>query len=175
MIVFSRGLEKLYDPVLHKDHIYFATDTGVIIHNGKFSWGDIPSQLERIQKSVDLNAAELAVLTGTGVGSIKYQINEAINEFATTITDNGVVDTFKELVDFAAEHKSEIGDLIITVDKLEERCDGHDAAIAGLRTEIQTTKEGFQLEIDGLETSIPQTIDNKINQALSWEEVEVTI
>lgn len=50
-------------------------------------------------------------------GAIDDKINAALNKFATEITDNNTIDTFRELVDYAAEHTSEIATLVAEVGK----------------------------------------------------------
>ena len=50
---------------------------------------------------------DITTLKGTGKGSVKKQIDDAFNEFATNVSDDGVVNTYKELIDYAATHKGE--------------------------------------------------------------------
>lgn len=40
-------------------------------------------------------------------GSVKKSVDDAINDFATKVSDDKVVNTFKELVDYVAEHGAE--------------------------------------------------------------------
>ena len=75
------------------------------------------SDLETALKTVIDNKAEAAVVTtlqtaidtlnGTGDGSVSKSVDAAINEFATRISDNGQIDTFKELVDYVGKHGPE--------------------------------------------------------------------
>ena len=75
------------------------------------------SDLETALKTVIDNKAEAAVVTtlqtaidtlnGTGDGSVSKSVDTAINEFATRISDNGQIDTFKELVDYVGKHGPE--------------------------------------------------------------------
>ena len=55
------------------------------------------------------NTTAISTLNGndTTVGSVKKTVKDAINDFATKISDDGTVNTFKELVDYAAAHGSE--------------------------------------------------------------------
>lgn len=55
------------------------------------------------------NKDAIDVLNGgdTVNGSVAKSVKEAINDFATKISDDGTVNTFKELVDYAAAHGSE--------------------------------------------------------------------
>lgn len=62
--------------------------------------GQIPALAEAVQQ----NADDIATLNGndTTEGSVDKKIKDAINDFATKATDNGTIDTFKELVDYVA-------------------------------------------------------------------------
>ena len=59
-----------------------------------------------LKATIDAKAkqADLDTLTGTGEGSISKMIDDAFNEFATNVTDDGVVNSYKELIDWAAAH-----------------------------------------------------------------------
>ena len=48
------------------------------------------------------------VLNGTEEGSVDYKINKAFNEFVDDTSNDDVVNTYKELIDYAAEHASEV-------------------------------------------------------------------
>lgn len=66
---------------------------------------------------VKANEDALLVLNGADTvdGSVANQVNAAINKFATDVTNNETIDTFKELVDYAASHNSEYATLAGTV------------------------------------------------------------
>lgn len=53
----------------------------------------------------------ITTLNGEGVGSVKKQIDDAFNDFATKVSDDNVVNTFKELVDYCATHSSEAAEM----------------------------------------------------------------
>lgn len=53
----------------------------------------------------------ISTLNGEGVGSVKKQIDDAFNDFATKVSDDNVVNTFKELVDYCATHSSEAAEM----------------------------------------------------------------
>lgn len=55
--------------------------------------------------------ADLDTLTGTGEGSISKMIDTAINKFATDVSDDGVVNSYKELIDWVAAHGSEAAEM----------------------------------------------------------------
>lgn len=48
-------------------------------------------------------------------GSVAKSVKDAINDFATKISDDGKINTFKELVDYAAAHGSEYTDAIADI------------------------------------------------------------
>lgn len=59
-------------------------------------------------------------IDGTGEGTVDAKINAKIDEFAARVTDGDVVDTFKELVDYVAEHKDIANDIISDVTVLNQ-------------------------------------------------------
>lgn len=63
------------------------------------------------------NTTAISTLNGndTTDGSVKKTVKDAINDFATKISDDGTVNTFKELVDYVAEHGSEYTDAIADI------------------------------------------------------------
>lgn len=63
------------------------------------------------QSALSTLSGRVDVLVGEGDGSIKKAIDAAINKFATDVTDNNTVDSFKELVDWVAEHGTEAGEM----------------------------------------------------------------
>lgn len=65
---------------------------------------------------VTTNEQAIATLNGTGEGSVDKKVADAINEFSAAISDDGTVNTYKELIDYAAEHGSEFTELVGVVD-----------------------------------------------------------
>lgn len=68
---------------------------------------------------VKKNADAIDVLNGTSAvdGSVDKKVADAINEFSTKISDDKTVNTFKELIDYAATHKDEYSTLSGDVQK----------------------------------------------------------
>lgn len=91
--------------------------------------------VDALKPRVTAVEGEITTLKGTGDGSIKKQIDDAFNDFATKISDDNVVNTFKELVDYCATHSAEAaemaGDIAANAD-----------AIAKLETFVGTLPEG---------------------------------
>ena len=81
------------------------------------------------------NADAIGVLNGNSSvdGSVDKKIADAINTFATQMTDDKTVNTYKELIEYAATHGSEFTELVGEVDantKAIETLNG-DASTAG--------------------------------------------
>lgn len=66
-----------------------------------------------LKATIDAKAkkADLDTLTGEGEGSIKKMIDDAFNDFSTKVTDDGVVNSYKELIDWAATHGSKAAEM----------------------------------------------------------------
>lgn len=53
----------------------------------------------------------IATLNGTGAGSVQKTVDDAIDAFAAKVSDDGVKNTFKELVDWVAEHGGDASEM----------------------------------------------------------------
>lgn len=72
-----------------------------------------------LRKRIKTNEDAIGVLKGTGEGSVTKAVNDAIDAFATKATDNGTIDTFKELVDWIAKHPEVVNGLTGDINKLK--------------------------------------------------------
>ena len=72
-----------------------------------------------LRKRIKTNEDAIGVLNGTGEGSVTKAVNDAINDFATKATENGTIDTFKELVDWVAGHPDIVNSLTGDINKLK--------------------------------------------------------
>lgn len=158
LVQYFRGPRNLYSLEAHGQGIYFATDTHEIIHNNVAYSGVLPSEIEELVKSVDEISKELDILTGGEGSSIQSSIDSAINDFAEKISDDGTINTFKELVDFAAEHKEESAQLILDVSDIKNN----------LIVELQAKDAALETQITELAEDLSLEIDEKINNAFSW-------
>ena len=77
-----------------------------LAYKSEVAEGDLAAALKAI---IDAKAkqADLDTLTGDGEGSISKMIDAAINKFATDVTDDNVVNSYKELIDWVAKHGPE--------------------------------------------------------------------
>lgn len=118
LVQHYKGSKEHYDANVHSG-IYFATDTKEIILDNEVYLGGLQETVETLQEQVDKNTTNLLMLGE----SIQERISLAIDDFATKLTDDGVVNTFKELVTFAADNAGNantIGQLVIDVKALKE-------------------------------------------------------
>lgn len=95
---------------------------------------------------VDTNTNAIAKLNGndTTAGSVAKTVKDAINAFATQISEDGTVNTFKELVDYVAAHGSQ-----------------YTAAIADI-----ATNKGAIATLNG-DSSTVGSVDKKIADAIT--------
>ena len=71
------------------------------------------------------NKSDLDVLKADGgEGSISKAIADAINTFATEITEDGTINTYKEVIDWIATHGAEFAELVGEVDKKVDKIAG---------------------------------------------------
>ena len=105
-----------------------------LAYKSEVSESDLASTLKAI---LDAKAkqADLDTLTGTGEGSISKMIDAAINKFATDVTDDDVVNSYKELIDWVATHGPEATQMASGISE-------NKTAIADLKTLVGTLPEG---------------------------------
>ena len=164
LVQYFRGPRNLYSLEAHGQGIYFATDTHEIIHNDVAYSGVLPAELAEVIKSVDEINKELDILTGGEGSSIQASINNAINDFAEKISDDGTINTFKELVDYASEHKEESAQLVLDVAEIQLKNEAQDSLIV----QLQEKDSALELQITTIAEDLSLEIDEKINNAFSW-------
>lgn len=66
-----------------------------------------------VKAGIKANADAITILNGadTVAGSVAKSVADGINDFATKISDDGTINTFKELIDYAASHTAEYSTL----------------------------------------------------------------
>lgn len=81
------------NPILQRGEPGFEIDTGLLkIGNGTDDWKTLK-------------------YVGSQESAIENKITEAFDEFVQEISEDGTVNTFKELVEYAANHKEEFSNL----------------------------------------------------------------
>lgn len=177
-----RGLKEHYNKASHGQGIYFATDTKEIILNGESYSGEGSESFSALQTQVQENKDALVVLNGTGEGSVVKTVNDAINEFASKMSDDGTVNTFKELVDYAAEHSAEIVELVGEVTAVKEKNTEQDSRLEALEVLVGGSEgEGSSLvetvsqhaeAIQTLQTDVDAVEETSATHASSISELQ---
>lgn len=105
-----------------------------LAYKSEVAESDLAAALKAI---IDAKAkqADLDTLTGNGEGSISKMIDKAINKFATDVTDDNVVNSYKELIDWVAKHGPEATQMAGGISE-------NKTAIADLKTLVGTLPEG---------------------------------
>jgi uncharacterized protein YsxB (DUF464 family) len=133
--------------------------------------GNIPEDLAEVIAKSEANRVALDILNGNGEGSVDKKISDAINEFASNISDDNTVNTFKELLEYAANNTSEVGNLIVSINDVKSENEQQNLLIESLETNLKATEQSLLLKIEGNETAIAnlsKEVDNKIETAFSW-------
>lgn len=113
-----------------------------------------------IKASIKANTDAITKLNGADTvdGSVDKKIKDAINKFATDVSDNNTVDTFKELIDYAASHQGEYSTLSGEVQK-------NTTAIATLNgSGAGSVSKAVSDAVDAAKTELQGNIDNKVNK-----------
>lgn len=113
-----------------------------------------------IKASIKANTDAITKLNGADTvdGSVDKKIKDAINKFATDVSDNNTVDTFKELIDYAASHQGEYSTLSGEVQK-------NTTAITTLNgTGAGSVSKTVSDAVDAAKTELQGNIDNKVDK-----------
>lgn len=92
--------------------------------DGQLEWV-IPAEVNTEALEADVaelkdDVAELQQkMDGIGEGTVDAKITAKIDEFAAKVTDNGAIDTIKELINYVAEHGSEVEEILSDIATLQ--------------------------------------------------------
>lgn len=111
----------------------------------------LQDSITQLSNKTIANTSAIEVLNGDGVGSVKQSIDNAFNEFAANVTNDGVVNTYKELIDYAATHNSEFVTLVGEVDTIKTDV-----------SEIETDLSSYKTIVSDQFTEVDTTINNHI-------------
>lgn len=96
----------------------------------------LQDQITKVSDKATANASAIEVLNGEGDGSVKQSINNAFNEFAANVSNDDVVNTYKELIDYAAKHGPEFTELVGKVDTINTHVGEIETNFANYKTEV---------------------------------------
>ena len=76
----------------------------------------IATRIQNLESSIETLNGD-----NTVDGSVRKIVSDEINAFATNITDDGVVNSYKELIDYVAEHGDEAAAMAADIAALQEK------------------------------------------------------
>lgn len=116
-----------------------------------------------LQNQITTNKKAIDVLNGASEGSVSKQITDAFNDFATKMSDDGVVNTYKELVDYAAEHSEEAAAMAGSITE-------NATAIESLEAYVGTIPDDYSSVVDYInrkDSSLISSLTTKIDEVSS--------
>lgn len=117
--------------------------------------------------NIDVLEEAISVLNGEGEGSVQKQITDALNDFATKVSDDNVVNNFKELIDYVAAHGQEFAVLFSDVETLKDAVgvpSSEGVSATGLYKALEDALENQSQEFDNaLEEAKQEVLDTVID------------
>lgn len=115
-----------------------------------------------VKASIKSNADAIATLNGasTVAGSVDKKVADAINEFATKVSEDGTVNTFKELIDYASTHQGEYSTLSGEVQKNTTAI----ATLNGKDTDAGSVAKTVKDAVDAAKATLQGNIDGKVDK-----------
>ena len=94
-----------------QENAYDDTELRGLIDDNTEAINGVKATAEAADALSKENKAAIEVLNGEGEGSVKKSVDDALNKFATDVTNDNVVNSYKELVDYVAEHGPEAAEM----------------------------------------------------------------
>ena len=115
-----------------------------------------------VKAGIKANADAITKLNGTSAveGSVDKKVADAINEFATKVSDDQTVNTFKELIDYAADHKDEYSTLSGEVQANKTAI----ATLNGKDTAAGSVAKTVKDAVDAAQATLQGNIDKKVDK-----------
>lgn len=115
-----------------------------------------------VKAGIKANADAITKLNGTSAveGSVDKKVADAINEFATKVSDDQTVNTFKELIDYAADHKDEYGTMSGEVQANKTAI----ATLNGKDTDAGSVAKTVKDAVDAAQATLQGNIDKKVDK-----------
>lgn len=117
-----------------------------------------------LEGKIKTNTDAITVLNGNDqtVGSVDKKIADAFNEFITTETADEVVNTYKELIDYAKNHGSEATEMAAAIDALETKVG--EKTVAAQISEAITAENLSQYATDTELAALTTVVSGKASQ-----------
>lgn len=111
----------------------------------------IQDDITKVSEKATANASAIEILNGEGNGSVKQSIDNAFNEFAANVTNDDVINTYKELIDYAATHGPEFTELVGNVDTINTHVG-----------EVEVDLSNYKTSVSDQFTEVDTTINNHV-------------
>lgn len=117
-----------------------------------------------LEGKIKTNTDAIAVLNGNDQteGSVDKKIADAFNDFITTETADEVVNTYKELIDYAKNHGSEATEMAAAIDALETKVG--EKTVAAQISEAITAENLSQYATDSELAALTNVVSGKASQ-----------
>lgn len=122
-----------------------------------------------VKAGIKANADAITKLNGTSAveGSVDKKVADAINAFATNVSDDQTVNTFKELIDYAAAHKGEYSTLSGEVQANKTAIDTLNGKDTDAGSVAKTVKDAVETAQATLQGNIDKKVDKVEGKGLS--------
>lgn len=113
-----------------------------------------------LKKRISDNEVAISVLTGDGYGSVKDTVAGVIKEYANKVSDDQTVNTFKELIDYAASHQGEYSTLSGEVQANKTAI----ATLNGKDNEAGSVAKTVKDAVEAAQATLQGNIDKKVDK-----------
>jgi hypothetical protein len=145
--------------------------------------------IQQVNSNIESNTDAITTLNGQGDGSIDKKITDAFNKFINEGSNDNTINTFKELLDYAADHDSDIQTLIGEITKNRNNLSDlttilevhknnkenpHNVTLGQLGVDALAAELNF---IKGVKSNVQEQLDNKAQKdhshdiSLTYEDV----
>lgn len=143
---------------------YDDSEVRELIQNNADDIADLQDKDTELAADIKTNADAIAALNGTGTDSVDAKIDAKINEFATNVTNDNVVNSYKELIDWVATHGSEAAEMAAAIEANEKSIDDLEALVGTIpSTASATTIVGLIQELVSAEQTRAEAAESGLN------------
>lgn len=102
---------------------------------------------------VSANETAIQTLNGDGIGSIKKKIDDAFNQFTSDMTNDEVINTYKELIEWAETHSSDAAEMASDIQENTSAISGLIAIIGDIPDEadVDTIIEYINSKVEAVD------------------------
>lgn len=121
---------------------------------------ELEAEDSRLESLISDAEDKISVLNGTGEGSVNKKIADAVDAFATQVTDDGTINTVKELFDYVAEHGSDFNALLGRVSANETNISVLQEKVSTLEKDNTTNKNNISSNAEAI-----NSLNNKVGSS----------